>query len=155
MKLITLSLIFILIISPLSAWALTVDDVARELICNCGCGKMLDACEMKSCAGAMKIIIREKIDEGWSKKRIEKYFVRMYGEKILAAPTKKGFNLTAWITPFVALAVGGLIISFVIVGWVRKREVLTVEDKEDAGVKREVEDKYRKELDEELKEFDR
>lgn len=28
--------------------ALTVDDVAGELICPCGCGKMLDVCEMES-----------------------------------------------------------------------------------------------------------
>ena len=31
-----------------SVLALTIDDVASELICPCGCGKMLDVCEMES-----------------------------------------------------------------------------------------------------------
>jgi cytochrome c-type biogenesis protein CcmH len=155
LKLIAFSLIFVLIASSLSAWALQVDDVARELICDCGCGKMLNVCEMQSCAGAMKKLIRKKIAAGWSKERIIRYFVRLYGERILAVPTKRGFDLTAWITPFLAMAIGGLAIYLVIIRWVKIRG--KGEKKNKPGSKRsgEVESKYEKKLDKELKDFDR
>ncbi len=154
MKLISFSLIFVLIASSLSAWALKVDDVAGDLICNCGCGKLLNVCEMKS-ANEMKKLIQQKIDAGWSKKRIIKYFVRMYGEKVLAAPTKKGFNLTAWITPFLAIGVGGIAIYLVIVGWVKRRRKGEIENELERKIGGEVEKKYEKKLDKELKDFDR
>ncbi|TET45971.1 hypothetical protein E3J59_03405, partial [Candidatus Aerophobetes bacterium] len=66
----------------ISASALTVDDVARDLICTCGCGKMLDVCEMES-AKQMKELIGEKIAQGETKDQIIGYFVAQYGEKIL------------------------------------------------------------------------
>lgn len=154
MKSIALSLIFISIVSPLSAWALSVDDVAGELICNCGCGKLLDVCEMKT-ANDMKKLIQEKIDAGWSKERIIEYFIRMYGEKILAAPTKRGFNLTAWITPFLAIAIGGLVISLIIIKWVRGRRKTAGGNKLESKIEKGVKSKYREKLEKELKEFDR
>lgn len=153
MKLIALSLIFILIISPLSAWALSVNDVAGDLICNCGCGKLLNVCEMKN-AKEMKKLIQKKIDASWSKERIIKYFVRMYGEKILAAPTKRGFNLTAWITPFLAIAIGGLVISLIIIQWVRGRRKITGENEPESKIEEEVKSEYEEKLEKELKDFD-
>ncbi len=47
------------------------------------------------------------LNTGRSKEEIIQYFVKTYGERILAAPTKKGFNLTAWILPFLAVVIGG------------------------------------------------
>ena len=45
---------------------------------------------------------------GKSKPEVLQAMVAQYGERILAAPTKEGFNLTAWIIPFVMLVAGGL-----------------------------------------------
>jgi len=52
----------------------------------------------------------ELIKKGQNRDEIIQHFVRTYGERILAAPTRKGFNLTAWILPFLAilLAAGGI-----------------------------------------------
>ncbi|NOX97097.1 MAG: cytochrome c-type biogenesis protein CcmH [Nitrospirae bacterium] len=153
MKIITLALIFILIASPLSVLALSVNDVAQEFVCNCGCGKMLDACEMKACAGKLKELIQKKIDNGWTRERIVEYFSRMYGEKILSAPTKKGFNLTAWIAPFLAIALGGLAIYLIIIKWVKTRKKLDKKDKFESKGKEE-DNKYREKLKKELDKFD-
>ena len=46
-----------------------------------------------------------------------------YGEKVLSAPTFRGFNWLAWITPFAAVLAGGAGIALVIRRWVRTPSV--------------------------------
>jgi cytochrome c-type biogenesis protein CcmH len=49
------------------------------------------------------------VDQGMSDEAIIAYFVEKYGSTVLSAPPISGFNLTAWVMPFVALAVGTLV----------------------------------------------
>ena len=51
------------------------------------------------------------------RRRSSHSIARKYGEKILSAPTTEGFNLLAWMMPFVALAVGGGLIVLVFGRW--------------------------------------
>ena len=51
----------------------------------------------------------KQIDQGKSDDAILAYFIDKYGSTVLAAPPKSGFNLAAWVMPFVALAVGTLV----------------------------------------------
>ena len=44
-------------------------------------------------------------------------FVARHGEKILSAPTKEGFNLLAWATPFAVLLAAGATLVLVIRRW--------------------------------------
>ena len=75
-----------------------------------------------------------------------------YGEAVLAAPTKKGFNLTAWILPFLGLFIGVWIVRTSIVKWVRKREEMVASAP--AQKADEADSKYRKKLREELEKFE-
>lgn len=134
-----------------SALALVVSDVAKEFICNCGCNKMLTDCDMQ-CGEQLRGVIAAKIADGWDKPRIMDLLVRNYGEKLLAAPTKSGFNLTAWVTPFAAILVGGVMISLAVGEWVaRRRATRRVRLAAPPGL---VEGKYLDRVDEELKSFD-
>jgi cytochrome c-type biogenesis protein CcmH len=49
------------------------------------------------------------VDEGKSDDYVVEYYVDKYGSTVLSAPPASGFNLTAWIMPFVALGVGLII----------------------------------------------
>ena len=51
----------------------------------------------------------KQIDQGKSDEAIIAYFIDKYGSTVLAAPPVSGFNLTAWVMPFVALAIGTLV----------------------------------------------
>ena len=133
-----------------SVSALTVDDVAGELICPCGCGKMLDVCEMES-AREMRVLIGEMIDEGQDKDQIISYFVSQYGEKVLAAPSKKGFGLTAWVVPFIVIGLGVGIIYLVIVKWVLRGKIEEEESKKPD--QDQPDKKYTDKLKKELEEF--
>ncbi len=138
-----------LVITP--ALALSVDEVAGDLICTCGCGKMLNVCEMES-AKQMKVLIGEMIDQGQDRNQILSYFVEQYGESVLAAPTKRGFNLTAWVIPFVVMGIAVGVIYFVMAKWVLKGKTRKKRrEKTHPGPE---EDKYTRKLKKELKEFD-
>jgi cytochrome c-type biogenesis protein CcmH len=65
--------------------------------------------------------MREQIDAMLAKRmgraEIVAYFRKQYGEKILSAPTTQGFNLLAWIMPFVALLLGGGLVVMMMGRW--------------------------------------
>ncbi|MBI2859368.1 MAG: cytochrome c-type biogenesis protein CcmH [Chloroflexi bacterium] len=101
------------------AYAVTSKDVERELMCQCGCTMVVDVCDCET-ANQIREKIALMIGEGQDKGQIVAYFVGQYGEKMLSAPTKKGFNLVAWIVPFAAVLVGGTGLFFILRAWVRK-----------------------------------
>jgi len=51
----------------------------------------------------------KQVDQGLSDEAVIAYFVDKYGATVLASPPASGFNLTAWVMPFVALAIGSLV----------------------------------------------
>ena len=62
------------------------------------------------------------LESGLTVDQIIKSQVDEYGETVLSAPTKFGFNLTAWVMPFIALVAGGMGVRKVINSWVGKKE---------------------------------
>lgn len=52
--------------------------------------------------------IRELIAEGASDEEIVAYFTARYGDWILLAPPKRGFNWAAWLLPFAVVAAGAV-----------------------------------------------
>lgn len=93
----------------IKAFALTSGEITKGFTCTCGCSMVVSACEgSMECTPAKEITdqVAQMIEAGQSKEEIIQHFVNTKGEKILAAPTKKGFNLIAWILPFLAIILG-------------------------------------------------
>jgi cytochrome c-type biogenesis protein CcmH len=108
----------------------TVDGVASELMCQCGCSMTVATCiEAMTCAMAEDMVadIQTQIDAGKSKGEILDDFVSQYGEAVLATPRKSGFSLTAWLTPFAALIVGAAVVSWAVWAWTRRRPLKSEE----------------------------
>lgn len=142
----------IVLFMPLESFGTTVDDISKEIMCQCGCSMVLSSCQCGT-ADSMRSVIKSKIESGWQRPQIINYFVKQYGEKVLSAPTKKGFNLTAWITPFVALLLGGGIICAVIILWNRRGEEAEQKEKKELSSDKTL-DKYQNRFEEELSDFD-
>ena len=70
----------------------------KSLICPICPGETIDQSQA-TLADQMQAIVREKIEDGWSDEQVRQYFVDRYGEGILAAPPKSGFNLLIWVVP--------------------------------------------------------
>ena len=97
-----------------------VKEISESLNCPLCQGLTLYDCPLTICE-QMRGVIQEKLEAGESREAIVQYFVGQYGEEVLNAPPKSGFNLVAWIVPFAALAGGGLFLAFVLAGWFRAR----------------------------------
>ena len=94
----------------------TQQEIEESLTCQCGCGLTVHSCNHLQCGSGepMKKEIAERLARGESKETILAAFTQRYGEKVLSAPTMAGFNWLAWVTPFVALALAGTILTVVI-----------------------------------------
>ncbi|MBT3184868.1 MAG: hypothetical protein HOG63_04660 [Nitrospina sp.] len=133
-------------VSVVSAGAV-LQDLENALMCKCDdkCGKVLINC---TCATSDKTRAKfsKMLDSGLTIEQIIKMQVDEYGETVLSAPTKFGFNLTAWVTPFVALIAGGFGVRKVLLAWVGKKdggESIEVSEPE-------ISEKYSKRLKDEL-----
>jgi len=102
----------------------TQQDVEEALTCQCGCGLTVHACNHLNCGSGepMKKEIAERIARGESRDQILAAFTSRYGEKVLSAPTFRGFNWLAWLTPFVGVLAAGAVLVFSIRRRVRATE---------------------------------
>ncbi|MBP1600409.1 MAG: hypothetical protein H6Q06_560 [Acidobacteria bacterium] len=111
-----------------AAPAATPGDISRayketcdRLVCQCGCNEQLSVCAMQNCSSAtpMRAEIRERLQKGDPVDQIVDSFVARYGKKVLSAPTTTGFDLSAWIMPFVILCLGLVVVVWVAVRMAR------------------------------------
>lgn len=94
-----------------------VRRVGVHLACLCGtCTNTVADCPMLEChfAKPARLRIAALQAEGKSDREIVAIFVAEHGKQVLAAPPKEGFNLLAWVMPFVGLAAGLALIWYVI-----------------------------------------
>ncbi|MDJ0952100.1 MAG: cytochrome c-type biogenesis protein CcmH [Acidimicrobiia bacterium] len=56
------------------------------------------------------LIVRERIDDGWTDAEIYDFFASSYGEQVLLDPPLTGWGLALWLVPSAALLVGGWVI---------------------------------------------
>lgn len=96
----------------------TVHDVAAQLRCVV-CQSLSVADSPSETANQMRGIIRERLAAGESPAEVRAYFVEKYGEWILLAPPKSGFNLLVWVVPFAGLGLGLVLVAVVLRRWSR------------------------------------
>lgn len=104
-------------------------EVTNNIICQCGCGLTVYACELSmpcSVSPKMKLQAAIYLSQGMTPAEVLDQFAKDFGERVLAAPTKSGFNLVAWVLPFVGLAVGGLLVGWALLNW-RGEQTATVQ----------------------------
>lgn len=123
----SLVMIFFCILA-VSAQAQAPKDISKEykeacdkLVCQCGCSEQLSVCAMQNCSSAtpMRAEIRERLQKGDSMDQIVQSFVERIGKKVLSAPTMTGFDITAWIMPFLILCLGLIVVGWIVVKMAR------------------------------------
>ena len=65
--------------------------------------------------------ISARIAAGDTKSQIKRKLVLQFGPAVLAEPSKHGFNLLAWVLPFVAAGVGAVALGVLAWRWSRAR----------------------------------
>jgi len=87
-------------------------NLETQLICPICPGETLDQ-SFVQISQDMKRILREKLISGQNEQQIKDFFVARYGNSVLAAPPKSGFNLLTWIIPPIAVASGVVVLLLV------------------------------------------
>jgi cytochrome c-type biogenesis protein CcmH len=101
-----------------------VNEVAKELYCPVCESTPLDVCPTQACAD-WREVIRQQLSEGRTEEEIQTYFVEQYGDRVLAAPPRRGFNWLVWLGPVVGVLVGLLFFGRYMVGLRRPAETMT------------------------------
>ena len=95
------------------------NEIGHQMMCICSCNQILLECNHVGCpdSDGMRNELMAAVSRGDSDSLVEQSFVQKYGPTVLAAPTTAGFDRTAWIVPFVALALGLMLVVLVIRAW--------------------------------------
>jgi cytochrome c-type biogenesis protein CcmH len=97
-----------------------VREIASELRCVV-CQNLSVADSPSELAKEMRNLVREQVAQGKSREEVLAYFRSRYGEFVLLAPPRSGFNLLVWGLPFLALVLAAVAVYFVAKRWTRQQ----------------------------------
>ena len=97
------------------------DDLEKHLKCLCGCPMDIYLCRTTDfkCPVSPRVHadIETLIAGGYTEEEIRDAFIATYGERVLTAPRAEGFNLLAYVAPFVAVGSAALFAGWVLHRW--------------------------------------
>lgn len=99
------------------------DALEHRIRCQCGCTMDVYLCRTTdfscSVSPAMHRDVMSLVQGGYSAQEILDAFVKVYGERVLMAPPKVGFNILGYVMPGIALFVGAIVLALIIRRWKR------------------------------------
>lgn len=100
------------------------DELERGLKCACPCKLDVFTCRTTDfqcgISPAMHSDVVRLIDGGYSADEIVAAFTTVYGERVLMAPVKEGFNIAGYVVPFVTVGIGGTMLVALLRRWQRE-----------------------------------
>ena len=97
------------------------DALEHQIKCQCGCVLDVFTCRTTdfscSVSPAMHHDVMGLVSGGYNATEILAAFQSVYGERVLMAPLKQGFNWLGYIMPFAALITAGVVVAGRIRKW--------------------------------------
>ena len=97
------------------------DDLEHQIHCQCGCNLDVYTCRTTdfacSVSPAMHADVMGLVAGGHGPQAILNAFKAVYGEKVLMAPVRSGFNLVGYTMPFIAIGVGAIVVAGLLRRW--------------------------------------
>jgi cytochrome c-type biogenesis protein CcmH len=102
------------------------DDLEHHIHCQCGCNLDIYTCRTTdfTCpvSPSMHVDVMGLVGGGYGAQEILAAFRTVYGERVLMAPAKEGFNWLGYLTPFVTLGAGSVLVFALLKHWSRPEE---------------------------------
>ena len=112
-----LALVLLLSLTAAAEPKTTLPDVEDEVMCV-ECRTALNVSQ-SPVADQERTFIRERIADGMTKAQVKAALVDAYGPDVLAEPSRKGFDLTAWLVPGALVALAALGVAVLAGRWRR------------------------------------
>lgn len=106
--------------------------LGTKIMCMCGgCTDAAGKCTHSGgafagpCATAQNELkeVDDRVSAGSSDDLVLQSFVQEYGPTVLISPPTEGFDLWAWLMPFVMLLGGAILVSYIVSQWKRRTAV--------------------------------
>ena len=97
-------------------------NLDQRLICPVCPSETIDQSQTEL-AKQMRNVVRQQLQEGYSDRQIEEYFVSRYGERVLASPSNSGIGLLVWIFPPLVVGIG-LFVFLLVLRQMRRNQLL-------------------------------
>ena len=127
-------------------------ELEGEVICPT-CKVTLDQ-SSSPIATRIKQFIAARIAAGDTKSEIKAKLVNQFGPTVLAAPSKRGFNLLAWLLPLAGILGGAAALAVLVWRWTRAREPAPAVEGPGPNGRVPLEPELERRVDEELARFD-
>jgi cytochrome c-type biogenesis protein CcmH len=125
-------------------------EIEGKLIAPC-CWSQPVSQHYSEAADKIRVEIRELLAAGKTEREILDYYASTYGERILASPRARGFNLLVYILPWVALLAGAAIV----IAFLRKQRSATPPSRQETEAPSPtINQTYTTRLEEELRDLD-
>jgi cytochrome c-type biogenesis protein CcmH len=102
------------------------DELERGLKCACPCKLDVFTCRTTDfqcgISPAMHSDVVRLIEGGYSADEIIAAFTTVYGERVLMAPIKEGFNIAGYVVPFITVGIGGTMLVSLLRRWKRETD---------------------------------
>ncbi|MBA4399074.1 MAG: hypothetical protein C0396_04290 [Anaerolinea sp.] len=123
-----------------------VNLVAKKLYCPVCPNTPLDVCETQACKD-WRAQIRDQLASGWTEQEVMDYFVKQYGERVLAEPERGGFTSLVWMLPLLIVALGLVFVGVVLKSWRASRlSRPLVQPEPQTGISKQILDKIEAEI---------
>lgn len=97
------------------------DQLERQLKCQCTCVLDVFTCRTTdftcSVSPAMHRDVLRLVAGGYNAQEIKDAFIATYGEVVLTAPVKQGFNWAGYFAPAIVMATGGIVLTMMLKRW--------------------------------------
>lgn len=104
------------------------DELEHQIHCQCGCNLDVYTCRTTdfscSVSPAMHADVMGLVAGGYGAPEILTAFRAAYGEKVLMAPMRSGFNLVGYTMPFIALGTGAVVVAALLKRWKSRAPVV-------------------------------
>ena len=113
-----------------------IQAIEKRLKCSCGCGLDIYTCRTTDFTCTYSPALHKEVvrlaGQGKNDQQIIAEFVAQYGEAVLMAPPRRGFNLAGYFVPSLAIIVAAVLLVRVLRRWTREAQVARVSREERA-----------------------
>jgi cytochrome c-type biogenesis protein CcmH/NrfF len=106
-----------------------IQAIEKQLKCSCGCGLDIYTCRTTDFSCTYSPALHKEVlrlaGQGKTGQQIIDEFVAQYGEAVLMAPPKRGFNLAGYFVPSLAIVVAAVLLVRVLRRWTREAHATT------------------------------